>query len=307
MSSSVSLANVMARGVLGVKIERITFEAGPGVLAIVGRPTDGTTLLLDVLDGTISPKQGTMRVPPTIARVTMDAPLPDAMSVREVSALAAELRGEAPTDALGPLGLESLGPRATTSLSVDERRAVALALALASKAELVLVEEPLAFLGVATRVATDAIRERAKTACVIVTTSSPRDATRVGDGIAVLADGLLTPIEESNTVSREAGSLVVVVSAAAGRDGAARLIAALGREEAVSSVDMGAFATGRATSLSVHGSDLGALAQAVTRAIAGAKVDVDLIEPSILSLEAIRAQIAMFAAASAAHPGGPAR
>lgn len=289
---TVALHDVMARGVLGTKIERISLEAGKGVTAIVGRPTDGTTLLFDVLDGTVTPKRGTVAVPSTMARVTMDAPLPDAMTVGEVCALASDLRGEAPVDALTPLDLASLSKRPTTSLSVDERRAVTLAIALASKAELILIEEPLALLGVATRVATDAIRERAKTACVLVITSSPRDATRVGDRIAVLADGLLTPIEESNTVSSDAGSLVVVVSASQGREGAASLISALGREEAVSSVDMGAFAAGRATSLSVHGNDLGALAKAVTRAIAHSKVNIDLIEPSILPLDAIRAQIA---------------
>lgn len=289
--SAVSLANVTARGVLGAKIERLSLETDAGVLAIVGRPTDGTTLLFDVLDGTIAPKLGAVRAPATVARVTMDAPLPDALTVSEVCALSADLRGETPLDALGPLDLVSLARRSTTSLSLDERRAVSLAIALASKAELVLIEEPLALLGIATRVATDAIRRRAKTSCVIVATASPRDATRVGDRIAVLTDGLLTPIEESNTVSSDAGSLVVVVSAAGGREAAATLISALGLDPAVSSVEMGAFAAGRATSLSVHGNDLGALAKAVTRAIAASRVDIDLIEPSILPLDAIRAQI----------------
>lgn len=294
---SVSLVEVTARGVLGTKLERLSLEAGPGVLAIVGRPADGTTLLFDVIDGTRAPKLGTVRAPASVARVTMDAPLPDALTVREVCALAAELRGEPPSDVLTPLDLASLGRRTTASLSVDERRAVTLAIALASKAELVLVEEPLAFLGVATRVAADAIRHRAKTSCVIAITASPRDATRVGDRIAVLMNGALTPIEESNTVSNDAGSLVVVVSASQGREGAAALISALGRDPAVSSVEMGAFAAGRATSLSVHGDDLGALAKAVTRAIAAAKVDIDLVEPSILPLDAIRAQIASLAQA----------
>lgn len=289
---SISLANVMARGVLGTKIDRISLEAGKGVTAIVGRPADGTTLLFDVLDGTVAPKLGTVTAPASVARVTMDAPLPDAMTVAEVCALASDLRGEAPSDVLAPLDLASLAKRSTMSLAVDERRAVALAIALGSKAELILIEEPLAFLGVATRVATDAIRTRAQTSCVLIITSSPRDATRVGDRIAVLVDGLLTPIEESNTVSSDAGSLVIVVSASQGREGAATLISALGRDPAVSSVEMGAFASGRATSLSVHGNDLGELAKAVTRAIARSKVNIDLIEPSILPLDAIRAQIA---------------
>lgn len=288
----IALQNVMARGVTGTKITGISLEAGLGVTAIVGRPTDGTALLFDVLAGTIAPKTGTVVAPTNIARVTADAPLPDVLNVNEVCALAADLRGEPRTDVLAPLDLASLGRRPTSSLGLEERRAVALAIAVASKAELILIDEPLAYLGVASRVATDAIRERAKTACVLVATSSPRDATRVGDRIAVLADGILTPIEESNTVSNEAGSMVVVVSASQGREGAASLISALGRDPAVASVEMGAFAAGRATSLSVHGNDLEALAKAVTRAVAASKVVIDLVEPSILSLDAIRAQIA---------------
>jgi len=127
---------------------------------------------------------------------------------------------------------------------------------------------------------------------VIVTTASPRDAARVGDRIAVLTNGVLTSIEESNTVSTDAGSMLVIVSASQGREGAALLIAELGKDAAVSSVELGAFATGRSTSLSVHGNDLAALAKAVTRAIASSKVNVDLVEPSIMPLDAIRAAIA---------------
>ena len=167
-----------------------------------------------------------------------------------------------------------------------------LAIALASSAELILIEEPLALLApVAPRVVVDAIRERAKTTCVVATTSSPRDATRVGDRLCVLLDGVLTPIEESNAVSRDSGSLSVVVAASQGKEGAATLIGALGQDPAVSRVESAAFAAGRGTALLVHGPDLAALAKALTRAIATAKVDVDVVEPSIMPLDAIRAAI----------------
>ncbi|MBX3233013.1 MAG: ATP-binding cassette domain-containing protein [Labilithrix sp.] len=332
---TLALAGVSASGKLGLKIDRVSLEAEKGsVLAIVGAPRDGTGLLLDVIDGTARPKTGSVHAPARVrvARVTLDAPLPDALRVDEVCALSSALRGGASAPAgsrasagganasaggasasagssvsagasasevLGALHLESLAKRSVRSLSVDERRAVTLALALAAPVELLLVEEPLALLApLATRVVVERLRERAKTACVVVATASPRDATRVGDRIAVLADGVLTPIEESNTVSRDAGSLRVVVAAAQGKSGAASLIGALGREDAVVRVDSAAFAAGEATVLHVHGDDLGALAKAVTRAIAAAKVDVDLVEPSIMPLDAIRAQIAAHAAES---------
>jgi ABC-type multidrug transport system ATPase subunit len=279
------LKGVSAKGKHGIKLTNIELDAGRGVTAIVGTARDGTTLLCDVIDKT--------RKPAAHARVSLDAPLPDAMRVDEVCKLAAELRGDAAADVLTPLRIEALARRSTRSLAVDERRAVALAIALGSAAvKTILIEEPLAAMAVATRIAADAIRERAKTACVLATTASPRDATRVGDRIAVLVDGILTPIEESNTVSRDSGSLRVIVAASQGKSGAAALIGALGREEAVGRIDSAAFAAGRATTLTVHGDDLAALASAVTKAIADAKVDVDLIEPSVLPLDAIRAQIA---------------
>jgi len=304
IASTVELTAVDARGKLNLKISRVTFDAGNGsILAIVGAPRDGTSLLFDVIDGTALPKAGSVRAPERarIARVTLDAPLPDMLRVDEVCALSAALRGGKAGDALAPLYLESLAKRSVRSLSTDERRAVTLAVALASAtADVLLVEEPLAMLApLATRVVADALREKAKAACVIVTTSSPRDATRVGDRIAVLVDGVLTPIEESNTVSNEAGSLRVVVAASQGKTGAAALIGALGREDAVGRVESTAFAAGAATALTVHGDDLGALAKAVTRAIAEAKIDVDLVEPSIMPLDLIRAQIAAHAAAGA--------
>lgn len=282
MSASL-LQKVSARGKLGVKLVNVTLAIEPGCLAIVGAPHDGTGLLFDVIAERLDPAK--------VARVTLDAPLPEALRVAEVCALSASLRGSSP-DPLPPLNLETFARRRVGSLSVDERRAVTLAIALASSAELILIEEPLALLApVAPRVVVDAIRERAKTGAVIATTSSPRDATRVGDRIAVLLDGVLTPMEESNAVSEGAGELRVIVAASQGKEGAASLIATLGQDAAVARINSAAFATGRGTALVVHGPNLAALAKAVTRAVATSKVDIDVVEPSIMPLDAIRAAI----------------
>ena len=76
---------------------------------------------------------------------------------------------------------------------------------------------------------------------------------------------------------------------------AAGLVGALSADEAVASVDTAGFrSAGGAVALVVHGRDLSLLAKAVTRAIAETRVDVDLVQPSSLALDAIRA----------ANPGG---
>lgn len=289
MSGAISIRNGAIKGALGMKLEGISLDVAPGkVLAVIGAIADGTALLCDLL-----------ATETRAARVTLEAPLPDGLRVDEVCALARQFRGEPPREAkdtLASLGIETLAKRRTASLAVDERRAVALAIALASEAELVIVEEPLANVAAASRVAASRIRERAARGAVVVTTASPRDATRIGDAIAVLVNGKLTAIEEGNMVSNDAGSLRVVVSA--GRDAAATLVGALGRDGAVARVESAAFADGKATALHVYGDDLEALARAVTRAIAASNVNVDLIEPSIQPLDAIRAAVAAAAGAA---------
>lgn len=132
-----------------------TFEAG--VHALVGGPRDGGPLLLSVIAGRALVRSGRVRVlgeaPGShairrrVGWVPSAPSLPEAMRVHEVMALAAVLRGEAaaPTvERLAALGLEALALRRVRSLTLEERRAVALAEALTSTVvRVLLLEEPL--------------------------------------------------------------------------------------------------------------------------------------------------------------------
>src|SRR5690606_8550601 len=158
-----------------------------------GAPRDGTSLLFDVIEGRVAPQVGRVAVlgvapgqaRSRVARVSMDAPLPDALRVEEICDVAADRRGEPRRPAverLGVLGAAGLAKRRASTLSLEERRTVALAIALTSRADVLLVEEPLAARDpVASGFVIDALRARAANACVLVTTASARDATRAGD------------------------------------------------------------------------------------------------------------------------------
>ena len=200
---AVSARGRAERGHPRVVLTKVSLEQRAGVLGIVGAPKDGTSLLLDMIDGTAPPSSGRVVVlggspdaaRPRLARVSLEAPLPDALRVDEVCDLAADLRGEprrSSGETLGALGVGALARRRVRSLALEERRAVALAIALGStKAEVLLIEEPLALLDpVAPRMVVDALRARAASACVIVTTASPRDATRLADRLGVLTSGV---------------------------------------------------------------------------------------------------------------------
>ena len=310
-----------ARGVFGRAHARsvlthVSLEHGRGVLGIIGAPKDGTTLLLDVIDGSTRPSAGRVAVfggsadaaRSRLARVSLAAPLPDELRVDEICDLAGDLRREPrrpASDRLATLGVGNLAPRRVGTLTLEERRAVALAIALSSSAEVLLVEEPLVAMdSVASSFVVDAIRMRAATACIVVTTASPRDASRVADRLAVLTAGVYSPLSPElahMTLGEErSASTRIVVSPAAGRAGAAALVSVLGGSDAVARVETAAYAGG-AVAVLVTGRDLERLSTAVTQSIATSGVDVAMVEPDTLSLDAIR--MALAARAMSPPPG----
>lgn len=284
-------------------LANITFTWERGILAILGAPFDGTSLLLSILAGQARPKSGRTAIRGTFAHVPIDVVLPDALRVEEACDLSAELRGEPrrpPVERLAPLGLEALAKRRTNSLSAAEARGVALAIALASSAQTLLVEEPLAMIEptVPSRVVA-ALRARAAAgACILMTTASVRDATRTADQLAVLTRGVYAPLPPAlaHVGPQGAGIRVVIAPTADARTHATALVGALAEHAAIASIEAGS--TGphglHAPSIAVHarGPDLVALATAVTHAIAKARVAVDAIETGVMPLDAIRATLA---------------
>jgi len=296
-------------------LTNLHLQLGSGVHAIVGAPRDGTSLLLSVIDGAIAPRAGARvfvvggtpaQTRSHISRVSLEAPLPESLRVAEVCRLSAELRGEQQrpaTERLAILGLESLAARVVATLSMDERRAVTMAIALTSqKTDVILIEEPLAGLEtIAPRRVIDALRTRAASACVIVTTASPRDAARLGDRFFMLTNGTLAPIhpdhlvEDKDAAGATAATMRVVVAPTAGARGAAKLIAMLTPNPAVKRIESTNVKSG-AVVLAMAGGDLAALARAVTQAIAQNAVDIELVEAGTLSLDAVRQALAARAA-----------
>jgi ABC-type multidrug transport system ATPase subunit len=303
--SSVSARGVAQRGRMRATLTNVSFEHRSGVLGIIGAPKDGTTLLMEVLSGSVRANSGRISIAGTtpeaararVARVSFDAPLPEALRVEEVCDLASDVRAEPrrpASERLGILGLGLLARRRVASLSVEERRAVTLAIALTStKSDVLLIEEPLVLLdAVAPRLVADALRARAASACVLVTSASARDVLLVADRFGVLTSGAFTEAPAESELAlllggAGAASMRIHVAPAQGRAGAAALAGLLGADNAVTRVE-----TTSTAGVIASGPDPIRLARAVTHALAAAKVEVELVEPNALSLEAIRAALA---------------
>lgn len=292
-------------------LRRATFTWDRGVLAIVGTAADGTIALLEMLAGRAAVDTGRVTIGghgpraeslrSLVAYVPLDGALPDSLRVDEVCALGRTIRGEpamAPDAVLAPLGLGALANRRVQSLSAAEARAVLLAIALASNARVLLVDEPLAGLDPAAppRVI-EAIRGRAAAgACVVVTTASVRDATRLADQLGVLTQGVFSHLPPALAHVGPAGAKLRVVLLASRASDASPFIAALAGEGAVAAVEtiMSSPTPIRpgSVAVSVAGPDLLALARAVGAAASKAGAAVETIESAVMPLDAIRAALA---------------
>ena len=147
----ISLEGVAARRA-PVALANLSWTSGAGLHALVGGHGDGGPLLLALIAGATAPRSGRVRVlggEPTdtavraqVAFVPRHPALPDAMSVTEVLAIAASIRGEPPRGAaerLRTLGVEALASRRVGTLSREETRAVAMTEATTSSRVRVLV------------------------------------------------------------------------------------------------------------------------------------------------------------------------
>ena len=131
-----------------------------------------------------------------------------------------------------PLGIESLAERRVRSLSPGEARAVSLAIALSSRAPVLLIEEPLAALEPsATARVLEVLRARATAgACIIVTTASVRDATSFADQLGMLTQGVFTHLPPALAHVGVGGARLRVVVAANAATEVAPFVAALAAE-----------------------------------------------------------------------------
>lgn len=293
-------------------IKDVTISWERGVLAVLGTPADGTTALLQVIAGATRVRAGSVlvegRAPfsdagarARVVYVPLETTLPDPLRVDEVCDLAGQIRGEPAQTAaarLAVLGLEALAKRRVGSLTPSEARAVSLAIAVTSKAPVILVEEPLSGLDpLAPSRVIEALRARAAGgAAVVVTTASVRDATRLGDQLALLTQGVFSHLPPSLAHVGDGGAKLRVVIASSGAGEISPFVAALAEESAVTSVETAAFTATRAlhgaVAVVVSGRDLLTLARAAGAAAARSGANVLAIESAVMPLDAIRAAIA---------------
>ena len=201
---SLMLQSVWARDRMGPRggargaVANLLLQRGPGVLAILGAPEDGTLALVELLSGQRRPERGKVLVgglephrdAALRSRIGVLGVVPDLAPGRtalESVALALSARSgdrSRPEDVLESSGLAALGPRALSSLSFAEARAIDLALALAVPEPMLLVlSEPFSEVAsVSPAFLLDRIRVLSETCPVVVVTSSPRDARRVTSG-----------------------------------------------------------------------------------------------------------------------------
>lgn len=295
----ISLRSVIARRAPLARTS-LTLGWGPGLHAIVGTVADGGPALLALLAGRERVRTGELRVldrspddaavRPQIALVPMAPPLPEAMRVHEVLALAADLRSEAPTPAvqrLAVLGVEALAPRTVRSLSHDEARAVTLAEALTStRVRVLLLDEPLVSLDprAAGRLP-GLLRERARQGMtVVLATASVRDAGELADNHVVLRDGAVlghaASLDALSAFTLRGARVRVLAS-----DPLA-LVAALAREPEIEAVAR------RDGVVVARGKDARVLAQAVSRAVLAAGVELVEMRLEPPSLDDARAAVA---------------
>lgn len=185
----------------------LAFETGR-LTALAGPNGAGKSTLLSVLAGLIAPDAGSvaldgqpLRAMPPAARARRIAWLEQGaraswgMTVREIAALGRLPHGdsgaEAVEDALAACGLAALADRRVDALSGGEARRAMLARVLATRAEILLLDEPAADLDPAQGFALMRLlrTEAAEGRAVIVVLHDLALASRFADRIVLLADG----------------------------------------------------------------------------------------------------------------------
>ncbi len=276
-----------------------------GVLVVLGSAADGTTALLEVLAGEVRAKRGQVSVASTrVVHVRTEPALPDGLRVDEIGALEASLRpwhpGRTLAERLGVLGVTHLAERPAKSLSRGEARAVQLAFGLTTGADVLLLDEPLAGLEppAAARFA-EALRVAAERSCVVVTTASVREASRLADQVLVLTQGKIGEAA-ADALHRGSAARLVVVLASDPAPFEAALAGAAGVVGVESASYRGGPGAGRidagTSAVTVAGTDPLAVASAIMKAASSSAAEVVAIEPEPATIERVRAALAAPAA-----------
>lgn len=192
-----------------VALEDVTLDLPPGVTALLGVNGAGKSTLLNVAAGALRPSSGTVEVDGTslyqragrrsalgkVALMPQSATFPGGMTAHEVVSYVAWMKGMAWTtartsasDALEQVGLADRAGERMRTLSGGMRRRVALAQALASRPDVVLLDEPSTGLDPRQRrVMVDLLRGLGGT--VLLSSHVMEDVADVAERIVVIDDG----------------------------------------------------------------------------------------------------------------------
>lgn len=274
------------------------FSLSPGLHTFLGSPANGTVAIAKLAAGMVRPRSGRVALdgrepygdPELRARIgatAWEAMLPERGKVEAFLEACEHVRKAPVGEMLEHLGLGSLRERRLEALSADERRAIDLAIALATPDPVALIlTEPFANTAGAHRaVVLDALLRAAHGgACVVVTTASVADAVEVGGQIHLLEAGRIArTIDALDAIALPGREVELRILS----DDPRTLAGALTCEEAISSV---AWDAERGPSLvSVRGPHLDRVALAIASAARATSVRIHSIAPVAPSLDEVRA------------------
>lgn len=234
MSEAVEVTGLSKTYSNGTKaLDGVTLNAGRGqLLAVIGRNGAGKTTLVRILTTQLMPSSGTARilgtdvvaepgkVKPHIALVPQEAQTNMSMSPWDYVYYLTKLEGVSTTEAksraveaLEQVGLDSLARRPCFSLSGGEKRRAIVAAAIASKAEVLFLDEPTTGLDpIIRRQIWGSLRrmvEKGRT--ILLTTHLMEEAEMVSDRIAMMDHGSLVAIGTSKEIKASIKAKVRVV------------------------------------------------------------------------------------------------
>lgn len=202
-----------------VAVDGISFDVNKGeIFGLLGPNGAGKTTTLECLEGLRMPDTGRLRVagvdPVTQARELhhvigvqlQSSGMPDSITVRESIQLFCAYHGLAPRyDLMERMNLHAKADTQYHALSTGQKRRLALALAIAHRPAVILLDEPTAGLDVQSRVELHALMHDLKEegTTIILSTHDMAEAEKMADRVAILLHGKLaavgTPHEITST------------------------------------------------------------------------------------------------------------
>jgi len=203
MKSVLEVMQLTRRYGARVALDGVSFSVQPGEIhALLGPNGAGKTTTLEIAEGLRKADGGEVRflgervefgkVPPRMGVQLQASALPGGMTVNELFRfVCAWRRAPLRPDLVERLGLGGLEHLAWRQLSVGQQRRLQLALAVAHRPALVVLDEPTAGLDVATRAELHALlgELKAQGTALVLATHDMAEAEKLSDAVTVVVSG----------------------------------------------------------------------------------------------------------------------